>query len=69
MKIIQNKTPKMLDIEKEHNKNIEEVLRVKFVDENKSLTKICKEVGISYVTLIDWLELSGVYSRNLGIEE
>jgi len=67
MKKIRNKTHSMLVIEQTFNKPIEEILRIKYVDENKSHEQITKELNISYPTLISWLKLSGIYSRMLSI--
>lgn len=67
MKYIANKTKTMLVIEQTFNKPIEEILRIKYVDENKSHEQITKELNISYPTLISWLKLSGIYSRMLSI--
>ena len=58
----------MIKIEKRLNMNIEEVLRVAYVDDNKSIAKIGDDLGLSYVTIINWLLLSGIYSRNLNIK-
>lgn len=69
MKVIQNKTEKMLKIENNFNLPIEEILRQKFVDENKTITQIGKELNITYVTVIKWLSLAGIYSRRLKLEE
>lgn len=69
MKVIQNKTEKMLKIENNFNLPIEEILRQKFIDENKTITQIGKELNITYVTVIKWLSLAGIYSRRLKLEE
>ncbi len=65
MKNISNKTKKMLEIEKREGEKIEEILRIKYVDEKKSINQICKELRISYVTLFKWLEKAGIYSRGI----
>lgn len=67
MKIIENKTKKMLQVEKKFNKNIEEVLRSRFVDKNMPIMAIGEELGISYRIVLNWLKLAGVYSRNLEL--
>ena len=67
MKNIHNKTNSMLICEQTFNMPIEEILRIKYVDENKSHEQITKELNISYPTLISWLKLSGIYSRMLSI--
>lgn len=67
IKEIKNKTELMLEIEKREGVSIEEVLRRKFVDENKSKRTIADELSISYVTAFKWLERAGVYSRKLEI--
>lgn len=67
MKDIPVKTPKMLQIEAIQGKKIEEVLRTKFVDENKSKHQIAKELGISYLTVIQWLLHAGIYGRKINL--
>lgn len=67
MKHIENKTKRMLEIEEEKGECIEEILRSMFVDENKSIDTITKELRLSYVTTIKWLKQAGIYSRRLNI--
>ena len=67
MKKIKHKNYAMMRVESENNVEIEELLRQKFVDENKTIEKISNELQISYVTTIKWLKLSGIYSRMLNI--
>lgn len=57
----------MLNIEREKGVKIEELLRVMFVDENKTTENIAKELSISYVTAFKWLKLAGIYSRKLKL--
>lgn len=67
MKKIHNKNAKMKSIENREGVDIEELLRIKFVDENKSIQNITDELQISYVTTIRWLKLAGIYSRMLKL--
>ena len=69
MKDISFKTPRMKTIENKHNLNVEELLRQKYVDENKSALEVAKELNISYVTAVKWLKLAGIYSHRLKIEK
>lgn len=68
MRLIERKTKQMLSIEQEKRGDIEEILRVLYVDENKSIYEIMKTLNISYATCIKWLKLAGIYSRKLDIE-
>lgn len=67
MKPISKKTKKMKTIEKTYLTPIEEILRTKFVDENKSTITIGNELGISNVIIIKWLNLAGIYSHSLKL--
>lgn len=67
MKKIGNKNDKMKQIEVREGALIEELLRQKYVDENKTVKKIANELQISYVTVIKWLNKAGIYSRKLSI--
>lgn len=67
MKTIIHKNKYMLEIEQKLNQNIEEVLRCKFVDENKPAHQIATELNISYVTVLRWLALAGVRSRRINL--
>ena len=57
----------MKAIENTFNMPIEEILRIKYVDENKSLAQISKEINVSYATIWKWLSQAGIYSRKLNI--
>lgn len=67
MKEIKEKTNKMKLIELERGVKLEEILRQLYVDEHKSIENIAKNLNISYVTVIKWLKLAGIYSRKLDI--
>jgi DNA invertase Pin-like site-specific DNA recombinase len=67
MKRIQNKTPLMKQIETNTGEEIEEILRRLYVDKHQSQNEIMKTLSISYVTLLEWLKLAGIYSRRLHI--
>jgi transposase-like protein len=67
VKEIKEKTNKMKLIELERGVKLEEVLRQLYVDEHKSIENIAKNLNISYVTVIKWLKLAGIYSRKLDI--
>jgi transposase len=57
----------MQQIEQREGECIEEILRRKYVDENKLITLIAKELQISYVTTYKWLNLAGIHSRKLNL--
>lgn len=67
MKKITNKTDTMKAIETKLGGDIEEILRVLYVERNLSVHKIGKILDISYVTTIKWLKLAGVRSRKLKV--
>jgi transposase-like protein len=67
VKEIKEKTNKMKLIELERGVKLEEILRQLYVDEHKSIENIAKNLNISYVTVIKWLKLAGIYSRKLDI--
>ena len=61
-------TYRMKRVETTINQPIEEALRRKYVDENKSAHEIASELGVAYRIIVKWLKLCGVYSRRLRIE-
>lgn len=67
MKPINNKTKRMLEVEAELGESIELYLHRRFVDENADLHDIAHDTGVAYRNILEWLELSGIYSRRLGI--
>lgn len=67
MKTIRNKTERMKLIENKHGVMLEEILRKLYVDENKSIMDIAKFLNTSHVTTLKWLDLAGIYSRQLQI--
>lgn len=67
MKQIKTKTKLMKVVEKRENEKIEEVLRRKYVNENKPTHTIANELKISYLTAIKWIKLAGVHSRKLDL--
>jgi DNA-binding transcriptional regulator LsrR (DeoR family) len=67
VKKILNKNNYMLNIEKREGELLEEILRKYYVDENLSVNEISKRLQISYVTIIRWLNLAGIYSRRLKL--
>lgn len=67
MKPIPNKTQSMQQIEQRLGIPIEELLRIKYVDENKSHSQIATELNIDYTTVIYWLKKAGIYSRKLRL--
>jgi hypothetical protein len=65
MKLIKNKTKRMMEIEEQFGEPLEELLRRKFVDEHMQLLDMASELGVAYRNIIAWLKLAGVYSRRL----
>lgn len=59
------KTKHMLEIENKHGEKLEELIRRLYVDEKLSTLQMAERIGISYVTVIKWVKLAGVYSRRL----
>ena len=68
MKLIHNKSQRMLEVEQQLGEGIEEYMRRRFVDEEMSLYALAQDMGISYRILLKWLNLAGIYSRNLNIK-
>lgn len=69
MRTPQKKSYRMKRVETTINQPIEEALRIKFVDEHKSIHEIASELGVAYRIVVKWLKLCGVYSRRLRIEK
>lgn len=67
MKKLWKKNDKIRSIEKEEGVLIEEILRRKFVDENKPTQQIADELNISYPTALKLLKSAGIYSRKLSL--
>jgi transposase len=58
----------MKTIQQNKGVEIEELLRRLFVDENKQIHEIARELDISYPIVINWLNLSGVRHRKIDME-
>lgn len=67
MKKIDNKTKKMLEIEKNRGVDVEEVIRQLYVDKNVRMHELCEELSISHTTALEWLSKAGIYSRKLDL--
>ena len=67
MKRIANKTDTMKQIENKLGGDIEEILRKMYVDDHMCVHDMCKSLGISYVTTLNWMRLAGVRSRKLRV--
>lgn len=68
MKPIAKKTERMLDIEKEYDKPVEEVLRMLYVDLDLGTKGVADALGISYVTAFKWLQLANVVHRRIRFD-
>lgn len=55
----------MLEVEKTFGESVDEVLRRMYVDENKSVKEISKEIGVGYVTTTKWLHKSNITARRI----
>lgn len=67
MKKITKKNRIMTSIESREGDLLEETLRKKFVDENKSTQQIADDLQVSYLTAYRWLQKAGIYSRKLKL--
>lgn len=67
MKEIERKSTTINNLEYREGEKIEEILRRKFVDENKQIMEIANELQISYPTVCKTLKLAGIYSRMLKL--
>lgn len=56
MKMLKNKSLLMKWIEMEKGVQIEELLRTLYIDEEKSIREIAKELGVHYNTVNSWLK-------------
>lgn len=55
----------MKQVERRSGKPLEELLRQLFVDEGKTVMAIGLDLQVSHITIIKWLTLAGIYSRQL----
>lgn len=69
MKSFGKKNGTVRGIESRYGLNIEEILRKLFVDEDKSHMAIASELGVTYLTVVRWLDRAGVRSRKIDLEE
>lgn len=65
MKQIKNRSPTVKKIINNFDISIEELLRIKYVEENKKVAIIAQELSVSYATTIKLLKEAGIYSRKL----
>lgn len=63
MKQIENKTISMKYIEHIKGVTIEELLHQMYIEEEKSIRDISKELGIHYHTVNNWLKQAGISTR------
>ena len=69
MKQIQKKTKLMLEVEELFGENIEELLRILYVEKDLRYDEIAKVLGVSRDVVVRWLPMAGIYSRRLDIRE
>lgn len=58
----------MKQIEAKLGGEIEEILRVMYVDECLPVQSMSESLGISYVTTLNWLKLAGIRSRKIRVD-
>ena len=68
MKKMKKKSDTILGIEERFGEEIEELLRVLYVDEGKTIKSISETLSITEVSVLRWLNWSGIYSHKLDIE-
>ena len=68
MRTIEYKTERMLEVETKLGGSIEEALRVMYVDKDMHINDICNALGTSYNTTLRWLELAGIWSRRIKVD-
>lgn len=66
---IENKTPKMIEIEREFGKDLEDILRELYVDKHLKKDDLANYLGITEVTLGEWLEKANIKSRRLYTQQ
>jgi hypothetical protein len=69
MRTITKKSTYIKAIEEKLGGSIEEILRRKYVDENKQIHTISHELGITYLTTIRWLHKANITSRRIIFKE
>lgn len=65
MRTITNKSKHIKSIENRLGGSIEEILRCKYVDENKQIQTISHELGVTYLTTVRWLHKANITSRRI----
>lgn len=68
MKEIIKKSPRMLLLEEEYKKPIEELLRYYYVDLGMSIHEVSKEINVDFPRVHYWLKKAGIYSHKLKIK-
>lgn len=62
------RTKFVLRIEKQYNKEIEEILREMYVDKNMTIDQIADELIVSSKTVWTWLKEVGIRTRKMKWE-
>ena len=63
MRELKDKTILMKYIELEYGKDLEEILREKYIDQEKPIRMIAEELGVHYHTVNSWLDKVGIKAR------
>ena len=63
MRELEDKTILMKYIELEYGKDLEEILREKYIDQEKPIRMIAEELGVHYHTVNSWLDKVGIKAR------
>lgn len=61
------KTEYMKKKEKELNEPIEEVIRRMYIDENKTILQIGKEIGLNKLSIAKWMKIFGLRGRRINL--
>lgn len=67
MKPFGSKNGTVRQIEERYGLPIEEVLRSLYVDKNMPKVQMAQVLGVSYVTIVRWLDRAGVYGRQIEL--
>ena len=63
MRELEDKTILMKYIELEYGKDLEEILREKYIDQEKPIRMIAEELGVHHHTVNSWLDKVGIKAR------
>ena len=67
MKRIERKNNLMKAIEQTHGGDIEEIMRVLYVEHEMTIYELAQHLNISYLTAQRWLKRAGIYSKRIAL--